>query len=845
MSRFYMMATVAVSAMFLFVSCAGGGSGPVAPDLQTTVNNHPAVTDNVHLWGLWEVTLDPADGTAEVVPIRGAAFTANVTQFMQPPTASQQLMSIYIDPSSDFTTGYVVVDVTFTHPFPGLDMFTGFDVRGACIGDGAEQGIIDPQIRYGGEDDLRVLNADGLTRWFNSQEFSTYETMFGYTRGKLGTPSDNWLATLNGYRYFCDDLGKEEDLFEFFTDPLCVNPRGFFSAGENLTRRYELQFSLDSGVPDYRFQYAVVANWEAPDVDPPVNIPDDFPLNANCHEAFAFFASDQSDMFYIEGEGEGGSLNLTLRVLDHQGAADLSQYADEISAIHLETPDGLIDGGMASFEGADLASAIVDITESGIEYFLTVDAVTPYANGDFPVLVVIESSDPNDYDSGLPGFAYPVNAALAAYSMASVYVDDEAPYEDPVAVASVVAPESPYYKGDHLEFDGSDSYDPDNDPPQTEGIVNFEWDWDNNGSYEEESTSPVAWHTWDTVGTYNVQLRVTDDEGATDTLDEPLEIEVLSIPQPQLVEKLTGFHSPTFSQVDTQNNDGWVDCTQASPVQDFGFYRIDNDENVEKIFEKEGYGFFGMPGPFVLSVEERKILAPNMLSFGDLLVDFWDIDDESTQQFFLPVDPNAGIFFCGDVELFSNLSVAVLSDPIANRLVTWDYSETTPTYTDYYTPDYPNILEGDYEDDRLFVYSRNSGNSVVEVWDASDWTVIDTMDTINPGYPFMSDMNFDPYWQQLYFPGGTGGDLEVWETETYSHVTTLNTGPAAVTGVDHMGGGIYITGYGYLVVFDADTLSVLWTVPVPGADLRVISCNPNTHKLYIPDMDESVYVFQL
>ena len=844
MSRFYAIATVLIFALFV-VSCSGGGSAPISPDLKTVEKNPAETTANANLWGVWDVTIDPVAGIAEAVPIRGAEFTADVVQFMQPPKSSKQLLSIYLDPSSDFPSGHVITDVTFTHPFPGLDTYTGFDVRGVCIGDGEISGIIDPDIFYAGEDDLRILNADGLTRWFNPSEFSTYETLFGFTKGKLGTPSVSWTATLNGYKYFCNGLGKDDDLADFFTNPSCPNPRGYFSSGNSLTRHYDLQFPVVGGTPQFKFQYAVVANWMKPLVDPPANIPDDFSIDANCPEAFAFYASDQSDMYYLDGVGSGGSLKLDLKIYDHQGAADLSAYADEISAIHLETPDGLIDGNAATFEGAELAAAFAGISGNAIEYSLTVDGVIPYAVGDFPVMVIIESADPDSYDSGFPAFAYPTDAKLASYFMASVHVGDEVPFLDPVAVASITSPISDYYKGDHLKFDASESYDPDNDPPTTDGIVDYEWDWDNDGTFDEESTDPTAVHTWDDTGVYYVQLRVTDDEGMTDTLDQPIEIEVGDIPEAQLIAKLTGLHSPYFSQVDTKKDNGWTDCTEGAPIVDFGFYRIDNSENMEKVFQKNGSGFFGMPGPFVVSTEARKILAPSMLSLGSLLVDMWDLDGGSGKQFYLPMDPDAGIFFCGDVELFANLSTAVLSDPIANRLVVWDYTVTSPTYDIYDTSEFPDILEGDYEGNRLFVYSRNSGTSMVEIWDAENWTIIDTFLTNNPDYPSMSDMDFDPYWQQLYFAGGTGGDLEIWDGETYSYIKTILTGYGQVAGVDHMGGGVFVTVPGHLLGYDAETLNLLWDIAVPGANLQTVACNPNTHKMYIPDMDQSVYVFQL
>ena len=68
-----------------------------------------------------------------------------------------------------------------------------------------------------------------------------------------------------------------------------------------------------------------------------------------------------------------------------------------------------------------------------------------------------------------------------------------------------------------IHFSGDGSYDPDGGL-----IVKYEWDWESDGTYDEEGIE--ADHSWSTKGTYHVQLRVTDDEGATDVLDERLEV---------------------------------------------------------------------------------------------------------------------------------------------------------------------------------------------------------------------------------------------------------------------------------------------------------------------------------
>jgi PKD repeat protein len=63
----------------------------------------------------------------------------------------------------------------------------------------------------------------------------------------------------------------------------------------------------------------------------------------------------------------------------------------------------------------------------------------------------------------------------------------------------------------YVDFDASASDDPDGT------IVLFEWDFDGDGSYDSSGTTPFANHTYTAANEYNATLRVTDDEGATDT----------------------------------------------------------------------------------------------------------------------------------------------------------------------------------------------------------------------------------------------------------------------------------------------------------------------------------------
>jgi len=58
-------------------------------------------------------------------------------------------------------------------------------------------------------------------------------------------------------------------------------------------------------------------------------------------------------------------------------------------------------------------------------------------------------------------------------------------------------------------FDASWSYDPDG------SIILYEWDWNNDGIYDESHTTLIVIHKWTKAGNYPVQLRVTDNSSTT------------------------------------------------------------------------------------------------------------------------------------------------------------------------------------------------------------------------------------------------------------------------------------------------------------------------------------------
>ncbi len=68
-----------------------------------------------------------------------------------------------------------------------------------------------------------------------------------------------------------------------------------------------------------------------------------------------------------------------------------------------------------------------------------------------------------------------------------------------------------------ITFDASASNDSDG------SLTVYEWDWNNDGTYEDTHTTPTASHSWAQAGNYSVMVRVTDNDGATN-------IKTISIP---------------------------------------------------------------------------------------------------------------------------------------------------------------------------------------------------------------------------------------------------------------------------------------------------------------------------
>lgn len=524
--------TAILLSAWILAGCSGSGN-PAIPDplaSNSSLSTRGPFGTHEACWGFFDIAVDPLTETVDVVPLRGAVFEANVTRFLSPPVVPVELLRVSVLPDSDFPNGYVDLNISVSHPFPGTNL-RGFDVLGIFMPvEGGRISEWDPSLTWPSTDQARLLNADGYTRWWNMVEFTSYGTMFGYTEGNRAVHGFDSTCTLNPYKYFADGI-QPDDPFDL--EHLMATDRGTFSTtdpGMN-TRRYEIQFPIsNSGKPDWRFKYAISASHWGPEGNLPPPAPvEDYPLSANRAEAVQISVVDAGSWAFWENPTTyGGDLIFNIELSDWQGLKDAQGPTTEVEAIYAESPtlfDGVIDlretGGVV-WEPPTPTMSVLGCTIPG---------VTPTGVDGQELLIIVTSAHPTDYSVQIPGapdFDYPEDAILAAFTIWDVPISSIGPQQNlpPVADASKSFPTEGYAPLE-VSLDPSASFDPDGT------IVLYEWDIGNDGTFEFINPTPeIMLQTFDEPGEYEIQLRVTDDDDATDMLDEPLVITVTDLTDP-------------------------------------------------------------------------------------------------------------------------------------------------------------------------------------------------------------------------------------------------------------------------------------------------------------------------
>jgi hypothetical protein len=439
-TRWFSAATIALL-IIAVLGCSGKSETPLTPaSIPDSIagaahSNAPATL----LWGYFEIYMDIPTATVTAVEDRTAMFAANVVNFLNGKATS---LGFHIN-GTNVTADYVDVDidVSITHPFPGMPQYNGYDVRGVFMGDGSDNLIYNPYVIYPvlGTDQFMPADPvdgfggpDGYTRWFNLPEFSFGGApLFQYTQGKLATPGFAGSATLNPYRYYSDGLGATDDVWTW----LNAHPdqHGQFSSGATNTRNYYLRFPNSTGI---KYGYAVVANWESEDVHP-----------SNAPEAVAASVVVTPDIYFESPTAKGGDLILDAGLYNWSSQpAKIFVESTVLTAPHQFTPSEMIPTG----GGLDYSTYHAEIPA---------DKITGTTGNEFWVIAECGDADyTNPY--GVPNYADTEKlAAFFRYDLpvaGTVFCKDLMPVVDTLnGKSKVVAVTKPYtgwiIKGDMFE----------------------------------------------------------------------------------------------------------------------------------------------------------------------------------------------------------------------------------------------------------------------------------------------------------------------------------------------------------------------------------------------------------
>ncbi len=144
-------------------------------------------------------------------------------------------------------------------------------------------------------------------------------------------------------------------------------------------------------------------------------------------------------------------------------------------------------------------------------------------------------------------------------------------------------------------YRAKNSYDPDG------YIVLYEWDWNNDGIYEENHTIPTAVHAFDTIGQYQVTLRVTDNESLNGTNTKTVIID--NAPEkPSIIGPRTGIpdveyefyingSDPDYDKIYYEYR--MIDDPYQYIHETIGPYPSGTNVTVSIIFYREGYKYVG------------------------------------------------------------------------------------------------------------------------------------------------------------------------------------------------------------------------------------------------------------
>ncbi len=355
--------------LMLFASCAKNGNPSIPVSDSPGVLKSPDTSDAGlrMLWGFWKIRGDIRTGEIDIIPNREVAARLNALVFLEPPPLTYLKLAGPVKVNGN----EIELTIALTHPFLGDTEFTAFDVKGILMTQANDARYPGPLVALANEEVTHLMNPDGYTLWWGAHLFPPNAEWpnQGYIDGMLGTPDEivDFAPGINAYKYFCDDLGPDDDVS--LIDPA---HRGMFSAGATNKRKYKIK--VIGGV--FEVNYAVDANWAWPSPVPPVNVPEDFPPHANQPEAYRIDVTEVKNTLYHDGTFAGGDLILDITVYTWRDPSTTL-------AVFMEAPEVLT---------INFSDEPVETGDGWARYRVEALTCTPQETGSLRVLIGVQTS---------------------------------------------------------------------------------------------------------------------------------------------------------------------------------------------------------------------------------------------------------------------------------------------------------------------------------------------------------------------------------------------------------------------------------------------------------------------
>ena len=173
--------TSLITGVIMLVGCSH--LTPVAPE--TPICSTTSTEGHV-LWGLYQLYIDPAGPTVDVVPLRQASKHFNVKPYVTPPACND---CILIQPTGPYQYNILPLDITLKNP----TAIKGYDVRGILISD-------DP--------DVTLKNPDEYTSLFDNGGAVTINPFIAYAKVMPTRSFGPGLSYTEHYNIYLSKFGK-------------------------------------------------------------------------------------------------------------------------------------------------------------------------------------------------------------------------------------------------------------------------------------------------------------------------------------------------------------------------------------------------------------------------------------------------------------------------------------------------------------------------------------------------------------------------------------------------------------------------------------------------------------